>query len=266
MNRHGWRAVLELHVGGVVAGGRALGHPIPVRPPHAPQLSVADEADAIDLVGRVAVDNASALARLQVLALPGAEQPAVRRVGVDCPQLAQLAGADDLAGHPDPVGIGLRVSGQQLHVVAVGNRDHLLDLLQRDRHRLLHHDVLAGIGQDRRVGGVISIRRREPDRLHFGIARELLDAAIDPGVRKHGMEPFAYRGIDVGDSAEIDDGRHFHLAHNSGRAQTQPDDARPHVPVSHGRLPRGAVRPTCPGWYPVVDRGRGATAPRAASR
>jgi len=98
----------------------------------------------------------------------------------------------------------VRIAGHERHVVLLSRLHHGLGVPQRERHRLLDDDVLAGVGGDDRLLGVDSIGRLNPDGLDFRIRHELLDRLVHFGLGVDFLKPGANLRIGVRARVELE--------------------------------------------------------------
>ena len=146
-----------------------FGVEMPIGPPghaaDAPNPSAADEADDVDHVGSLAVDQPPTLAGHKLRCEPRALQPVIEVEGVDLDQPPEPAARYHLADRLDRRLIDLGMTLQELDAVRLRGRDHAVAFPQRHGHRLFADDMLAVPGGADRVLRVFGVRRCDPNRV-----------------------------------------------------------------------------------------------------
>ena len=157
-------------------GGAAF-VPYPRVGSEAPDPAAADHPYDVELMRALPERHAPAHARVHLLRQPRAVHPIVVVPRVDHPQPPELAARHDLPYPPYRQLEAVRVPHHQLHAVALRRADHRVGVLQRQRHRLLHNQVLPLLHGRHGVLRVQVRRRGDVDGVHVGALAELLKAA-----------------------------------------------------------------------------------------
>ena len=178
VNGAGERAAGKAQQGLVSTFGWTLGIPVAGMREDTLYQATAEQAQDIDLVRRLAVDDTAASGRVEFVGTPGT----VQEVGViesrqhahraETPALDQRARVQH--GQIETV----TVSDHHLHPGGCDGIHHLCALLQRDGHGLFDQQVFARRRSQCHVLGVQTMRRGNVDHVHPRIVAERLHAGV----------------------------------------------------------------------------------------
>jgi hypothetical protein len=149
VNGRGCGAVRELQPGRVGAGRSPRRVPVEGRGAHAFQEPAAEQADDVELVGALPVNDAAAKPGIEFVGTARPVDPVGEAPRVNHAQPAEVAAGDDLAHGPDGQVVAVRMPHQEHDPRSFRRGDHGLRAGQGRRHRLFGQHMLSrGAGED----------------------------------------------------------------------------------------------------------------------
>ena len=199
---------------------------------HAVYTSATQQAHYVNLVRRLAVDDATTGRRVELFRTTRAVQEIGEIHRRDHPDIAKHAAVDELPRAPDRQVEAVAVADDEMHARTAGRLDHAGAFFQAQGHRLFDHHMLAERCGQAHMTGMKLVRRGNIEHFHRRVSAKRFDGRM-AGCAEVALELRPGRRNRVGGAHQLDAAVMHEGRQHQGKCPTQAHNADLHFPTAH---------------------------------